>query len=482
LTVFPVRFTAIYVRLLTRAALAVVAPLVLTRPLTARAAFETEVLTAVEKQKTLPDVHVTVGWDRVLEQAKITREWVQDNGGVKEALDVKELRFKEVTQRLNLGLRVGLFHDLEFHVMAPIILQDDSNIWFAKGVRGVSTITGSPNADDPSFPQTADGSSCCARYPITDVPSSRSRSGFGDMTFGLAWSPVVDKKDEAYPTMTFRADIIAPTGKVRDPTEQAALPGKSGGSVGYGLTVFDLSVALSKRMRDETPTFDPYMLFGAQIPVATSGQKARGMEPPPNGRFLVGAELIVDEDQQTYQKYAIDLNFGLRYVGIGRTYSELSDYLPGFDQTKVPSETIGYADYNNPANYRTMLDGASCGKIQGVPCGELTRVDEYLMLQSTLAIHVRPAKYAFFRGGVSFGVNTDHFLTTDKVGTDLDPASAAGKRCEGAECVGRVNAKNSQGVDERSKYYDPRFDTPGHRFRIEETTIFTVFVMGGATF
>src|SRR5258708_2534470 len=157
-------------------------------PTIARAAFETEVLTAVEKQKSLPDVHVDIGWDRILEQAKITREWVQDVNGTKTALDVKELRFKEVTQVLNLGLRVGLYHDLEFHLIAPIILQSDSDIWFAKGVRGVSTITGSPNADDPSYPQTAppENASCCARYPITDVPASRSRSGFGDMTFGLA--------------------------------------------------------------------------------------------------------------------------------------------------------------------------------------------------------------------------------------------------------------------------------------------------------
>lgn len=455
----------------------------------AHAAWETEVLSAVEKQKTLPDLDLLVSWDRLQRRGKVTREWIQDLGSTKQALDVKELRFTEVTQRLLLGLRVGLFRDLEFHVIAPLVLQDDSEIGFAAGVRGVSTISGSPNADDPTYPLP--GASCCARYPITDVPGSRQRSGFGDMIFGLAWSPVNDQKDEAFPTLTLRADITAPTGKARDPTDQAALPGGTGGSVGLGMTVFDLSIGLSRRMSPLTPTLDPYMIFGAEIPLATPGQKARGMEPPPSGRFRVGTEIIIDEDQLTYQRYAIDISFGMKYVGTGRTYSELSDYLPSFDQTQTPKtrdsqdnlDTITYADYDKAANYRYRLDGARCGKIMGVPCGSLNKVDEYLAFESSIAFHIRPARFALFRAGVGFGIHTDHFLTGEKVGTDLDdPVRDAGKLCDGSLCVGRVNARNASGKDERSPYYDPRYDTPGHRFRIEETTNFTLFVTGAATF
>ena len=55
---------------------------------------------------------------------KITREWVQQTNGVLAPLDVKELRYKETTQRLTLGLRIGLYHNLELHVGAPIILSN----------------------------------------------------------------------------------------------------------------------------------------------------------------------------------------------------------------------------------------------------------------------------------------------------------------------------------------------------------------------
>jgi hypothetical protein len=467
---------------------------------TAEGAWPTQVLSAVEKHKTLPDLNIEVTWDRLLKQAKITREWIQTDMGERTDLDVKELRYKEVTQRLLIDLRVGLYHDLEFHLQVPIVLQNRSDVRFASGVEGQSTIFGSPNADDPNYNNSlTDLNRNNYRYPITNVPASRERSGFGDMTFGLSWSPLNDRKDEAFPTLTFRADVITPTGKTRDPTDQAALPGGGGGSVGLGMTVFDLSIGLSRRMRTEIPTFDPYMIFGAQLPIATATQKARGMEPSPTGRFLVGTEILISEDQPSEQRYALDLSFGVKYIGIARTYSELSDYLPNFNQTRVddqpgrmaPKDVVRYEDYDNPSNYAVLRDGASCGRaeggtsgISGVPCGELNRVDEYLQLQSQLALHVRPARFALFRMGVGFGVNTDHFLTTERVGVDRDRddlTPAENNRCVGG-CKGRVNASNADGVDERSPYYDPRYDTPGRRLRIEETTHFTLFVTGAATF
>jgi hypothetical protein len=458
----------------------------------ARAASVTEVLTAVEKHKTLPDLHIGIGWDRLQKRAKITREWIQNENGKLSALDVKELRYTEIMHRLLVDLRVGLYHDLEFHLTAPIILQDDSDIRFAKGVKGSSTIFGSQNADDPNY---------AYRYPITNVPASRERSGFGDMTFGLAWSPVTDRKDEAYPTLTLRADIIAPTGKRRDPADTKALPGGDTAGVGMGSTTFDLSIALSRRMRTEVPAFDPYVLFGAQLTIAGPTQKALGYEPPPVARFLLGTEIIIDEDEPSAQRYAIDLSFGVKYFAIGRTYSELSDYLPNFNQTRapmnrdpnIPRDSIGYEDYDNAMNYATFDEAASCGYskdpvtgresgIQNVPCGELNRVDEYLQLNAQFALHIKPARWALFEAGVGFGINTDHFLTTERVGTDTDPPSAENMTCDGAPCVGRVNARNSQGADERSPYYDPRYDAPGRRLRIEETTNFTLFVAGTATF
>jgi hypothetical protein len=450
-------------------------------PLEAEAAWPTKVLTAVEKEKSIPDINVELTYDRLSKNARITREWIQEVNGERRAIDVRELDFHEITQRLLIGFRIGLFRDLELHIIAPIILQNDSEIRFAEGVESRSTIWGSVNADDPGYDY---------RFPITQVPAERERAGFGDMTFGLSFSPFVERKDEAWPTLTLRGDIIAPTGKRRDPADPDALPGGDAGSVGLGQTIFDLSIGVSKRMGQGTPTLDPYMIFGAQIPVPTSAQKAIGMDPSPSGSFVVGTELVMWEDADTGQFYTLDVNFGFRYVGIGRTFSELSDYLPSFNQrtprrfddpTK-PRDTFIYEDYQDPNNYNRTLDGASCGAVTGVPCGELTRVDEHLEMDGTIAVHIQPIQWVVVRAGVSLGIVTDHLITAESVGDDTDGVEAANQLCSGAPCVGRVNAENFRGEDERSQYYDPRYDTPGRRFRAEDITNFTFFVTAAATF
>ncbi|MFO0724547.1 MAG: hypothetical protein U1E65_12240 [Myxococcota bacterium] len=474
-----------------------VATAALLGPHPALAGYETEVLTAAEKGNPI-DIHFSFGYDRSLKQAKIVREWIQDPlspGGVKQAIDVKELRYIETTNRLLLNLRAGIYHDLELHVTAPIILSQDSLIRFALGVQGTSTIIGSQNADDPNY----DG---IPRYPITDVPQQRFRSGFGDMIFGLAWSPFTDKKDEAWPTVTLRGDITAPTGNVHDPTDQNALTAAARGGVGLGQTIFDLSVGVSRRFIEGTPWLDPYLRFGAEIPIASSGQQARGMDPAPTGRFVVGTEVVLVDIPQDFQHYSFDVSFETKFVGTARTYSELSDFLPSFDPTRVlgnrtgpitQPDVITYGDFNDPRNYASRIDGAHCGSLQGVPCGELNQVEEYVTIKAALAATFRFAEYAMVRAGVAFSHDSDHFLTNERVGKDLDPPTSA-EMCDGAPCAGKVNARNSfydrandtcppgKTCDERNKYFDPRYDTPGRRFRIEEQTNFTFFVSGIATF
>jgi hypothetical protein len=450
-------------------------------PLEAEAAWPTKVLSAVEKEKSIPDIHLELTYDRLSKNARITREWIQEENGQRTALDVRELDFHEITQRLLIALRIGIYRDLELHIVAPVILQNDSDIRFAEGVESRSTIYGSINADDPAYDY---------RFPITQVPAERERAGFGDMTFGLSFSPFVERKDEAWPTLTLRGDIIAPTGKRRDPSDPNSLPGGKAGSVGLGQTIFDLSIGLSKRMSSTTPTLDPYIIFGARIPVPTSSQKAIGMDPSPSGRFLVGTELIMWQDFETSQFYTLDFAFGFRYVGIGRTFSELSDYLPNFNQRTPrrfddpaqPRDTFIYEDYQDPANYNNQDGAASCGAVSGTPCGELTRVDEHLEMDGTVAVHIQPIEYVLIRAGVTLGIVSDHLITAESVGSDRDGPEAENQVCNGAPCVGRVNAVNNKGEDERSQYYDPRYDTPGRRFRAEDIMNFTFFVTAAATF
>ena len=451
---------------------ALIATTVVLWPTSVRAAFDTEVLTALEPNRGLPDLHLGVTFDRRMKRARIKREWIEDNGTTLEALDVRELVFVETEQRLLFDLRLGLFRDLEFHVRAPLILGDESEIGFDNGVSDVSTIFGSPNADDPNL----DG-----RYPLTEVPASRRRTGFGDMIFGLSWSPLVDRKDPSFPTLTLRADVVTPTGELRDPKDQRALSSVDGaGDVGRGQLAFDVSIALSKRMGSSAPYFDPYLIFGGRIPIAVGEQRETGLEPPVSGRFRVGTAVVLGESGRD-SLYSIDLAFGVRYIASGRTYSELSDYLPDFDQTRVP-ERPAYSDYANPNNYAAQVEGATCGILEGVPCGELNQVDQHLMFSGSLAILLQPSRWLRFRLGADASLTTNHVLTGESVGTDTDPPSAVDATCGATPCVGRVNIANSLGEDERSRYHDPRYDEVGRRLLADRILSLRLFLTTFITF
>ena len=82
----------------------------------------------------------------------------------------------------------------------------------------------------------------------------------------------------------------------------------------------------------------------------------------------------------------------------------------------------------------------------------------------------------------------------ERVGSDRDPSNTPPLACDGADCSGRVNARNSffdrdtntcpAGFvcDERNPYYDPRYDALGRRIRLEQSVDWTVFLSGVATF
>lgn len=457
----------------------------------AEAAYPTHVLSAAEPNAPWPELNLGAQFRYEESRGQITREWFATDG--LRAQDVRELEYSESTQYLDLKARIGLYHDLELRITAPVVLSYESRLGFAEGVGPSSTVYApgyidagggvvNTNADDPGY---------ATRYPITGVPSSRQRSGMGDIRFGLAWSPVQETKDLGWPTLTLIGEITTPTGDLWEPGDVEALPGGKGGNVGRGMTVVDLSIGLSKRSSGGNPSFDPYFVLGTKLPIASGAQLDRGMEPPISARAEAGTAFVVHADPTARTRYALDLGILMRFIGSGRTYSPLSDYLPNFDQTRVESGIVGYDDYANPDNYRNGgAGGVSCSGVRldraartqvdatpGVACGELNQVDEHLHLGGQLALHLQPSRYFFLRAGAKLAYITDHLLTNERAGTDTDPADAP-QTCSGGACFGRINASNAAGQDERSPYYDPRYDAPGRRFRLEEAFTWSVFVEG----
>lgn len=432
----------------------------------ALAAWPTEVIEGIGPDRQVPQIRLGVGFDQTYQRASITRESVIDNGsGTRVAGEVSELDYEWVQRRLRVDARLGIYRHLELAIIAPVILEQDSNIRFAEGVEGRSTVYGSSNADDPRFD---------TRFPITTVPQERARGGFGDLQIGLAWAPVTQRNRPSWPTIRLGALIQLPTGDKWDPADVRALnPGGSGGP-GQGVTAFDLSLALSRRTDSGSPSFDPYVELGAWIPIATGELKDLGFEPPARGRVVAGTELVLAENRARDTFYALDFGFSFRYIGEGRTRSQLSDYLPDFNQTAVDRDSFVYDDFADPANYNRSAEGASCvidpvtgdPMTPGVPCGEFTRVEDHMRFDGHFGVRIQPIRFLRFETGVAVGFSNDHFITGEQAGTDTDPPDSG--MCNGVPCFGRINRENSRGEDERSPYFDPRYDAVGGRFRAED--------------
>ncbi len=74
-------------------------------------------------------MYIDASYQFTEERGKITREWYQ----TAQSIDVSELRYQMLDQRLNLDLHLGIYKDVEFHFRLPIVFQQDRTWQFAAG-------------------------------------------------------------------------------------------------------------------------------------------------------------------------------------------------------------------------------------------------------------------------------------------------------------------------------------------------------------
>jgi hypothetical protein len=89
----------------------------------------------------------------------------------------------------------------------------------------------------------------------------------------------------------------------------------------------------------------------------------------------------------------------------------------------------------------------------------------YTQFGLQLGFIIRAAEFVRLRFGVSLAHNTEHFLT----GADYCDDMTGEGECDQPE-------------DFQNDYRNFIYDDPGHRVRVEETTIFTWWVTGMLTF
>jgi len=423
-------------------------------PAGAQAAELTRVASSFDQDNPF-DLDLEIGFARTQRRAKITRERHQDG----HIADVIEMRYHQVRQEMPMSLAIGIYQDLEIHVGTSLVF-GDYKLWRFPGLdedgnvitnANNSTITNNCiGADGQLVSPDCKGDSFVGAQSIFDVPGESWRAGLGNITVGTTWAPLSDSRDDTKPKWIIGFDYTIPSADVSQPAK--ATTDAKPGDIGDGAHRFTFTTALSKRFA----AIDPYVQLRYSLPFGADGRYSNcenptalgypgncgvgpwtkrevGFKPQHIGSLLFGAEFFPYDDQVRHQSVSIDLQVGGSYVSQGRTYNELSDAL-----------------------------------------GKLLWTEEYMTIGGTFGVNARPVEYVQLRLAASLYHETEHLLTGEPIGKDLDGA------CRGdtsRQCVDLDNASN-----EINPTFDFRYDMPGRRFRISETSVFSIMATGVINF
>lgn len=399
-------------------------------PLLSAPAEYTDVIDAFDGEDTI-DVQAKIEFRSTFRAGTIQREVIREDtaqtsnaGRYRDLLDHAGVR-----NELQLGLEIGVWHDLMVFVGLPIVLSDDEEL----------TLTGGSSCGDPDSacalllePQTQGGEPE-ALFVADPRAVSDQRSGLSRVELGAAFG-LFNQFRGADATWVLRASIALPTGgtKVACLADKDCEPGLTDGS-----TWLTLESRWSRRYRYFEPLLGISHRFGwvSQGDRAFSTKIARGEDSlPTTTEATAGTAIVPWEDRMRHQRFSIELLGRAAYISEGRGMSALFDALGSSDHTQL----------NAP-------DASQENRFTGV-----TTIGAHGRLGVDVMLVMKAARYVRFTLGSELAVLTDHLL-----GGAQDCSSSAPRNDEQAiasSCAeGRI-----------SPLYRPVIDAPGQRFRLAD--------------
>jgi hypothetical protein len=393
----------------------------------------TRILSSFEDDKPFR-MSIEVGYQRTQEKSQLVRETHQ-NGQV---VDMPEVNFLGTDQRLVIDARIGLWRDLEFHFLLPYIFAQNRSWRYAGGTSDAnSTVFNNclqPNGDllAANCPTTGLGS-----RPLFTPSSDSYRGGLGNLTFGIAYALFNQARDDTKPTWIVGLDYTAPTAAMLDPT--VPTDPQNRGNIGDKVHRFKLYTALSRRIG----RVEPYFQLHYTLPLRGSGwysncdhplptilgryencgvavwtREETGIHPAHVGGAIVGSEFVLDESPRQHRKYAVDLRALATYVSPGRYYNEMSDL------------------------FRKLLYN-----------------QDYLEVGGAIGGLAQPVEIVSFQTLFSLAYQSDHILTYEVLGRDLDGDGAI---------------DSVKGSKEVNPNFDFRTDMASRRFKATHTFVFRI--------
>lgn len=413
---------------------AVLAALLLGAPLAANAAEITRIASSFDDDDPF-DLILDVKFNRTQTHTKIIRE--QLSGTELGVIERPEVWHKGADTRLDINLAIGLYRDFEFSFGLPIVLQQNDNYAFTSATNaGTSTII--TNTLNPDGTRRPDPLSLFA----IDPNDPRKRGGLGNMHFGMAYAFFNQDRDDTKPMWIVGIDYEAPTGKLRDPSQDNRDSVGVRGNVGDRVHKYTVYTSLSRKMGVAEPYFKVSYTAPVQGPGIYSNcfdkdsegfpsncfqgkwsRKETGIQAPNVASLVTGAEFTAFSDKTKSQKFALDVRAMGNYIGSGRYYNELSAAL-----------------------------------------GKLLATEEYLQVGGQFGATASAGEAFTLRASGTFLYNTDHLLTNEQLGVKPSEINTVGD-VAGAPLDPARNPNLNPN-------FDFRYDTVSRRFRAAESTSF----------
>jgi hypothetical protein len=451
------------------------------------------------------DLHLSLGFQQTWKSGNVLRETTsnldQFSSGGYTAGNMKVAKYSESTSRLNTRADIGLYKDIALIVRLPVILADDQKLSSLDGSASHNSVVAAGNPGETLF----------------SVPfQSPTRSGIEYLAIGIDASPMNQMRDWTKPTWTLglegRFSVSEPmhacgnTGGINQagPQQRCGYPSDtnrdgtggqastvaggapvqldgtnfSGGrspGVSRGTTGLEFHTYVSKRVKYVEPYAGFVTLFEFQNSSsdygATDLQGSLVNHPPFQGTLIGGVAVIPWEVRDQFQRVELDFRAKGTYRSEGRDYSPLFDALGSSDAKSLRNP--------NFASYQANTDTASQGQFPSVvnPSSEkvyttgITDVQQYGIYTLSAAATFQAGEYVKFNIGGAFTAEQGHLITFDQpCNPDFKGSVGAAGPCRAATSSGT----SATGIPNPN--YRAVIDSPGRRFRVDDTTIWDAWI------
>jgi hypothetical protein len=446
----------------------------------------TTVVDAFDKQDPF-DMNLVLGFQQSWKSAKIRRETQLVQPGLATGGFIPSTEniasYSSSMSTLLVGADIGLYHDVGLVLRAPIILNWTQSMGDLDG----SSAVAAQRLADPKGGQ------------LFSVPfQSPNRSGIDYFSAGLDWAIFNQQRDETKPTWVVGIEGRFPVGtplhacnatagftgvQCPDPTAAA---GATGQSRDPGISRGMYSLLAKSVWSRRSGYVEPYAGFWFQADFPTSDsdfgkwnpQNNLERTPPLLGSFALGMEVIPYEHREQFQRVTADFRFLGTYHSPGRDYSELFDALGSSQaaslRTPNPGAYTANPAYPGTAGAPQSIADQNAAKVYFTG---ITEQQAYGSLQVSASATYQAGQYIKFTFGGAFGYVQSHLITAaDTCNPSSTDPNQAGP-CVTKTANGGTNVNGVPNPDHRDV-----IDLPGHRFSVDDTTLFNLWVMGVVMF